>query len=185
MISSRRISIVFAMLVTSLFAAPVFADGKSTFATTLSGYNETILTINSPASGSSVAKISKDELSISYTLSYSDLPTNVLQAHIHFGRPGLSGGVALFLCTNLAQPLGVPTPPPCPITAGTVTGTLTAADVIALPAQGIAAGAAGFADMINALRNGAAYANVHTTQRPGGEIRGPLGTTDDDEDDDD
>lgn len=185
MISSRRISTVFAVLVTSLFAAPVFAHGKSTFATTLSGYNETAVTINSPASGKFVAKASKNELSISYTLSYSDLPTNVLQAHIHFGRPGLSGGVALFLCTNLAPPADVPAPPPCPITAGTVTGTLTAADVIALPAQGIDAGAAGFDEMVKALRNGAAYVNVHTTQRPSGEIRGPLGTTDDDEDDDD
>ena len=35
-------------------------------------------------------------------------------------------------------------------------------------------------------RNGAAYANVHTQQRPGGEIRGPLGKAGgDDEDDDD
>ena len=184
MIKNRRLCSVLVVLVTSFFAAPVFAHGESTFTTTLSGYNETTLTLNSPGSGSFVAKISKDESSISYTLTYSDLPTNVLQAHIHFGRPGLSGGVALFLCTNLTPPVGVPTPPPCPIPSGTVSGVLTAADVIALPAQGIDAGAAGFAEMIKALRNGAAYANVHTMQRPGGEIRGPLGKQSDDEDDD-
>ena len=40
--------------------------------------------------------------------------------------------------------------------------------------------------MVNAIRNGAAYANVHTTGRPTGEIRGGLGKVhDDDEDDDD
>ncbi|HEY3180484.1 MAG TPA: CHRD domain-containing protein [Casimicrobiaceae bacterium] len=186
MINSRRLSTVFVVLATSVAAAPALAHGKSTFATTLSGYNETPSTLNSPASGSFIAKISKDELSISYTLSYSDLPTNVLQAHIHFGRPGLSGGVVLFLCTNLAPPAGVPTPPPCPLTSGSVSGTLTSADVIAVAGQGIDPGAAGFAEMINALRNGAAYANVHSTQRPGGEIRGPLGKVpDDDEEDDD
>jgi CHRD domain-containing protein len=185
MFQSRRLSTVFAVLVTSLFAAPVFAHGKSTFPTTLSGYNETAVTVNSAGSGSFVAKVSKDELSISYTLTYSDLPSNALQAHIHFGRPSLSGGVALFLCTNLTPPVGVPVPPPCPVTAGTVTGTLTAADVIALPAQSIDAGAAGFAEMIKALRNGAAYANVHTVGHPSGEIRGPLGIGDDDEGDDD
>ena len=185
MFQSRRYSIVFAALVTTLFAAPVFAHGNSTFATTLSGYNETAVTLNSPGSGSFVAKVSKDELSISYTLTYSDLPTNVLQSHIHFGRPSLTGGVALFLCTSLTPPVGVPTPPPCPLMAGTVTGTLTAADVIALPNQGIEAGAAGFAEMIKALRNGAAYANVHTTQRPSGEIRGPLGKAEDGDDADD
>ena len=56
-----------------------------------------------------------------------------------------------------------------------MTGTLTAADVRPLDAQGIAAGAEGFAQIIEALRNGAAYANVHTAQRPSGEIRGALG----------
>jgi hypothetical protein len=184
MLQREGLSTAIVVLMTTLFAAPVFAHGKSTFATTLSGYNETTVTLNSPGSGSFVAKISKDEQSISYTLTYSDLPTNVLQSHIHFGRPSLSGGVALFLCTNLTPPAGVPVPPPCPITSGTVTGTLTAADVIALPAQGIDAGAAGFAEMIEALRNGAAYANVHTMQRPSGEIRGPLGNADGDEGDD-
>ena len=80
----------------------------------------------------------------------------------------------------------MPVPPVCPLTSGTVSGTLTAANVIAVAGQGIDAGAAGLAEMIKALRNGAAYANVHTTLRPGGEIRGPLGKAgDDDENDDD
>ena len=52
-----------------------------------------------------------------------------------------------------------------------------------MPGQGIAAGAAGFAAMVDALRNGAAYAKVHTTARPGGVIRGGLGKVDDDDKD--
>jgi len=187
MTKTRGLSAVVAILATSIVAAPALAHGgKSKFKTTLSGYNETTATINSPASGSFVATVSKDESTITYTLTYSNLPTNALQAHIHFGRPALTGGVALFLCTNLAPPANVPVPPACPITSGTVSGTLTAADVIPLPAQSIDAGAAGFAEMVKALRNGAAYANVHTTGHTSGEIRGPLGDpTDDDEDDDD
>ncbi len=59
------------------------------------------------------------------------------------------------------------------------------ADVIAVVGQGIDAGAAGFAEMVNALRNGSAYVNVHTTQRPGGEIRGALGEAHDDDEEDD
>ena len=39
--------------------------------------------------------------------------------------------------------------------------------------------------MIQTLRNGAAYVNVHTTQRPSGEIRGPLGKVPNDSDDED
>jgi hypothetical protein len=41
--------------------------------------------------------------------------------------------------------------------------------------QGIDAGAAGFAEMVKAIRTGSAYVNVHTTNHPSGEIRGRLG----------
>ena len=84
-------------------------------------------------------------------------------------------------------PAAVPTPQACPPEPATIRGTLTAADVVPVPGQGIDAGAAGFAEIVKAVRNGAAYANVHTVQRPSGEIRGALGKPHDhgDEDDDD
>ena len=186
MITSRRLTTPLMVLAAAAVAGPAFAD-HFTFPTTLSGYNETPLTLNSTGSGSFVAKVSKDEQSIAYTLTYRDLGTPVIQAHIHFGRPSLNGGIVLFLCnTSGTPPATVPVPPQCPQGGGTVSGMLTAADVIAVSGQGIDAGAAGFAEMIKAMRNGAAYANVHTVQRPGGEIRGPLGKAkNDDEDDDD
>lgn len=182
---SRRLTTTLVVFAAAA-AAPAFGE-HFTFPTTLSGYNETPLTLNSTGSGQFVAKVSKDEQSIAYTLTYRDLGTPVIQAHIHFGRPSLNGGVVLFLCnTSGSPPATVPVPPQCPQGSGTVSGTLTAADVIAVAGQGIDAGAAGFAEMIKAMRNGAAYANVHTQQRPGGEIRGPLGKAGgDDEDDDD
>jgi hypothetical protein len=105
----------------------------------------------------------------------------VTQSHIHFGRPAISGGIVLFLCTNLTPPDGVPTPQACPDAPATITGTLTAADVIPLPDQGIDPGAAGFAEMIEAIRVVAAYANVHTTVHPGGEIRSRLRADEHDE----
>jgi hypothetical protein len=187
MIASGRPVRACVAVLTAVFAVPVFAHGKTSFATNLVGYEETPSTINSPASGEFSLKISKDGSSIDYTLTYRDMPTAVTQAHIHFGRPALSGGVVLFLCTNLTPPANVPTPPPCPTPSGTVTGTLTAANVISLPATGqnIEPGAAGFAQMIKAIRNAAAYANVHTVGHGGGEIRGALGNPDDDDDDDD
>ena len=55
-----RYSTVLVVLATSLFAAPSFADAKFKFSTDLSGYNETASTLNSPASGTFVAKVSKD-----------------------------------------------------------------------------------------------------------------------------
>jgi hypothetical protein len=139
----------------------------------LTGYEETPLTVNSDGSGEFKAKISKDETAIDYTLTYQDLSSNVTQAHIHFGRKAITGGIVLFLCTNLTPPMGVPTPQVCP-NSGTITGTLTAANVIPRANQGIDAGAAGFAEILDAIRAGAAYVNVHTDNFPGGEIRNQL-----------
>jgi hypothetical protein len=58
-------------------------------------------------------------------------------------------------------------------TSGTIEGTLDAADVTALAAaQGIAVGE--FAEFVRAIRADATYVNIHTTARPGGEIRAQL-----------
>ena len=189
MVHNSKLSRVFVALAASVLAAPVLADTKLTFSTDLTGYQETPLTLNSAGSGEFAAKVSKDGTAIAYRLAYRDLGTAVTQAHIHFGRPGLSGMIVLFLCTNLTPPAGVPTPQACPASpaspaSATVTGSLTAADVIPRPDQGIEGGAAGFAEIVKALRAGAAYANVHTALRPGGEIRGALGKIQDDSEDD-
>ena len=189
----RMLSLAVAATLAAMGTQMASADGgKSSFSTNLTGYQETQLTLNTPGSGEFATKISKNGSQIDYVLTYRDLPTNVTQAHIHFGRPALTGGIVLFLCSNLGNgPAGTQTCPQAPVggPTATVTGTLTAANVIAVPGQGIDAGAPGFAEIVAAIRNGAAYANVHTVQRPTGEIRGALGKPhdhgNDDENDDD
>jgi hypothetical protein len=47
-----------------------------------------------------------------------------------------------------------------------------AADVVALAAQGIAAG--DLAAVLQMIRAGLGYANMHTPLHPGGEIRGQI-----------
>jgi hypothetical protein len=110
---------------------------------------------------------------IHYTLTYSGLSTPVLQAHLHFGQPAVSGGVFVFLCTNLGNgPVGTPA---CPPGGGTVTGTITAADILnPSPDQGITPG--DFATALRIIQAGEAYANVHTTRFQAGEIRGQVST---------
>jgi hypothetical protein len=65
-------------------------------------------------------KLDKKVQSLTYTLTYSNLSANVTQAHIHFGKVHVPGGIFLFLCSNLGNgPAGTP---PCPANGGTVTG---------------------------------------------------------------
>jgi hypothetical protein len=169
--ASIRLVAMFTVVALLMLVVPAAAQNE-TVKTRLTGYQETPLTISSPASGEFSAKI--HGLAIDYELSYEGLSAPITQAHIHFGRPAITGGIVLFLCTNLTPPAGVPTPQACPAPPATITGTLTSADVIAVPGQGIDSGAAGFAEILDAIRAGAAYVNVHTTAHLPGEIRGGL-----------
>jgi CHRD domain-containing protein len=170
------VAVAFLTTVVGLVAAD---KDQGTVRTRLTGLEETTATINTNGSGEFKATISEDGTMIKYEETYRDLSSPITQSHIHFGRPGLSGQIVLYLCTNLTPPVGPPMPQACPLSSpATITGTLTEADVIASPVvggQGIDAGAEGFAEMVKAIRTGAAYVNVHTTNHPSGEIRGRLG----------
>jgi hypothetical protein len=123
---------------------------------------------------------------ITYQLTYPAVGTTqpptgtVTQAHIHFGKPHSSGAILVFLCTNLSNgPAGTP---PCPTNGGTVTGTWTQANVLAIPAQNVPAN--DFDALVDALISNTAYANIHTTAFPGGEIRGQCHAPDEEHDHD-
>lgn len=138
----------------------------------LTGFSE-VPAVSTEAEGEFHARISDDGSQIDYELSYSDLEGSVLQAHIHLGQKDVNGGISVWLCGNpgpgISPPAGTP---PCPPSPATVTGTLTAANVVGPAGQGIAAGE--FAELIRAIRAGKTYANVHTTKFPGGEIRSQI-----------
>jgi hypothetical protein len=119
---------------------------------------------------------------VKYTLTYSNVGTTkpgtgtVTQAHIHFGKEHNAGGVMVFLCTNMGGPAGTPA---CPPNSGTVTGTISAANVQAITTQNVSAG--DFGALVDALTSNTAYVNVHTTAFPAGEIRGQIHPGEDDD----
>jgi CHRD domain len=166
-------------------AASNHEGGGSTFKATLTGYEEaTPLSLSTSAAGTFKATLNSAGDQLSYTLSYNGpfdtdaAGGTVTQSHIHFGEPAMNGGVSAFLCTNLGNgPAGTPA---CPTPNGTVTGTISAAQVVGPAVQGIQPGE--FTELVRALRAGAAYANVHTTTRPAGEIRGQIKAGHGDED---
>ncbi len=164
-------TLVIAVLMTAttltVFGVPQAANEQNNsrqFRASLSGFNETPLTLFSSGSGTFRATLSDDGTSLTYTLSYTGL-TGAFAAHIHLGAPATSGGVSAFLCGGGGKPS-------CPTSSGTVTGTITAANIVGPAVQGLAVG--NFAGLLASMRSGATYVNVHTPAHPGGEIRGPV-----------
>src|SRR5260370_17735622 len=146
------VGVAFLAMVVGLVAAD---QDPNTVRTKLTGLEETPATINSPGSGEFTVTIREDETMITYVETYRDLSSAITQSHIHFGRPGLSGQVVLFLCTNLTPPAGPPKPQASPLALpAPTTCPLTEADVIASPVvrgQGIDARAAGLCEMGKAV----------------------------------
>ncbi len=136
----------------------------------LKGFAE-VPAVSSAAGGRFRARIDSASQTLSYELSYSGLEDTVRMAHIHFGQHGVNGGIMVWLCQTMAFASPVATTPQCP-QSGTVSGVVSAADIVGPAVQGIAA--AEFAEMVKAIGAGVAYANVHSNKFPGGEIRGQL-----------
>lgn len=172
----RRLGMSVAVIALVSATTVVLAQGFKRISELLTGYEE-VPSVSTTASGNFTARISNDESRIDWELSYSDLEGAVQQAHIHFGQKGVNGGISVFLCTNLGNgPAGIQ---PCPAPPATISGTIMAADVspnipatAAARTQGINTGEIG--ELINAIRAGATYVNVHSTTWPGGEIRSQI-----------
>ena len=148
-------------------------DDRRRFSAVLQPHQE-VPVVSSEARGAIKLEIDEDAGEIAYELSYAGLLTPVAQAHIHIAQRNVNGGIALWLC-QATSPSPIATTPTCP-QEGSVSGVLKAADVVAIGGanigQQIAAG--DFAEVVALIRQGLAYANVHTAASTGGEIRGQI-----------
>ena len=160
---TRSISMwALATLTASLFAAPLAHSATELFSANLSGENE-VPPINTAGSATFHMEIGS---TITFSLTFSGLSSPLTVSHLHFAPTNVAGGVMIFLCGGGGQP-------DCPAaTSGTITGTITAANVVGPTTQGIAVGDLDSA--LEAVREGLAYANMHTTNFAGVEIRGQV-----------
>jgi CHRD domain-containing protein len=135
------------------------------FTATMNGANERPDQRTTPATG--IANFTLTGETLSWTITLSNI-TNVTAAHIHAGGADVAGGIILPL-----------TPP---VSNTTITGSITKANFVppAAPNASVT-----FDQMIEMMRTGNAYANVHTSDNvaptntgpgdfPGGEIRGQI-----------
>ena len=184
------ISCVLFMTSTSIQTARAASDHDDVvrFTANASTFNE-VLPKGNAAHGRFVSTLSEDGTTLNWTFTWTGLTGPPLFAHIHFAMKGVNGNVMTFLCGGPNGNPDVPAKPACPqTTSGTITGSTTAGDIIALNTPGAANDQAvplhDFATFLNAIRHGDGYVNMHTTRFPGGEIRGQLSRGQRDDDDD-
>src|SRR3954454_16148390 len=176
-LASALVAVVALGSILAMYA--VAGGGKDKLrADVLTGYQESApAAISTTATGTFTATIDDDAQVINFEETYSGLSTPATQSHIHFGNRAQNGGVSAFLCGPQPQAGNKAV---CPPGTGsdtvTVTGTITPADVVGPTGQGIAPGE--WQKLVDALRAGVAYANVHSTKFPAGEIRAQINDED-------
>ena len=164
-----------ALLCSAMFL-PTFgepASAQHVRAERLVGGNENPPVV-SEGSGSFRARFREDRISFRLRYDVTSAGSDVLQAHLHIGNPGTNGGIVAFLCSNIEDP-----PPPtdrkCPASPGEVSGDIFEDDVLDVPPDtGDIIEAGDLEGLKRLIRQGSVYANVHTDNHEGGEIRGQL-----------
>ena len=144
------------------FGTAQHAGQSHGFRTNLSG-GEEVPPNESKATGQAIFQISEDGMALSYTLIVANIE-NVTQAHIHLAPAGVNGGVVAWL---------YPGGPPAKLIPGRTDGVLAEGVITKASLVGSLAGKE-LSVLIEAMQAGNTYVNVHTSQVPGGEVRGQL-----------
>jgi hypothetical protein len=129
----------------SAFMFSTTVSAQQKFTVSLDGGQENP-PVNSPGRGSCVLTLNTAETQITLSCTYSGLGSNASAAHIHTDGPVGVNGPVLFNLTG----------------ASGTSGTLNLAPTAVTPAQ------------VADLRAKRWYVNIHTTNFPGGEIRGQI-----------
>jgi CHRD domain len=136
-----------------------------TYTATLAGANEKPNAINSNGTGTFTGTLNPTTNTFSWTVNYSGLTSNVSQGHIH--GPA-DANTATGVIVNFANPVGGTGTLTTGATSGTASGSISLAG--AVNTSGSISG-----DSLRKLLDaGLTYANIHTSNNPGGEIRGQI-----------
>jgi hypothetical protein len=146
------------------FTVPVLADARAADARNFRAHargDQEVPPVATRAQGQAVFHLSHDGTELGYRLMVANI-LDVTQSHIHLAPAGSNGGIAVWL---------YPSAPPAQLIPGRTQGvlgqgTITEADIVATGVD--------FEDLLDALRTGNAYVNVHTSAHPTGEIRGQI-----------
>jgi hypothetical protein len=133
-----------------------------TLSADLTGGEETPAALNTGMFGTVAVGVDQGSKELTVTLRVFNTPTPTTAGHIHMGSPGTPGPTVLNFPAGLNGRVGDFA---MTFRLGDTAGVFTPR-----PAIGINT----IDDVIEAVLGGNTYVNIHTTQNPGGEIRGQL-----------
>jgi hypothetical protein len=149
--------LLFVILATMLSVSVGFAAEKS-FKAKLTGKDQ-VPSVKTKATGEAKFKLSSDGKTLSYTLKVKNI-MNATVAHIHRGMKGKSGPPVANLFTG-------------PKKEGKFSGDLSMGTITAAELTGDLMGKT-LDDLLQIIKAGDAYVNVHTDANADGEIRGQI-----------
>jgi hypothetical protein len=119
--------------------------------------------VDTRAQGQVKVQLSRDGSVLQYKLILANIE-NVSMAHFHRAPEGVNGPVVVWL---------YPSGPPPQLIPGRTQGVVAEGEITSASLVGPMAGQS-LADLMDEIRSGNIYVNVHTSAWPGGEVRGQL-----------
>jgi hypothetical protein len=152
---------VLSVAIAGLFVLLVSSQAQAqtiNFTAALSGGNE-VPGVSTGSVGVGTVSVNLATQVVTYRIDVYNMPVGTTASHFHVGAPGVAGPVVVnfTVAANISNDYAI-------------SGTASAADLTARPANGINS----WEDFIQALQLGNVYMNVHSTANPGGEIRGQV-----------
>jgi hypothetical protein len=124
----------------------------SSFTVTMTGAKEKPNPVSPAGNGTAEFTLNAAETTLEYSITVDNMTSAITAAHIHLGNADTAGGVIVGLQT--------------PVNGSTVTGTIISGTALGLGLS--------WDSLLTLMRNGDVYVNVHTSNNPGGEIRGQV-----------
>ena len=152
---------VLTLAMAGVFALLVSAQAQAqtiNFTAALHGGNE-IPAVSTGSAGTATATLNATTGVLTYRVEVYNMPVGTTAGHLHAAAPGAAGPTVInfTIATGISNDFAI-------------TGTASATDLTLRAAQGIGS----WDDFQQALLLGNIYVNIHSTNNPGGEIRGQL-----------
>lgn len=153
-----KVKLVLFVILSAILTVSVGFAAEKSFHAKLTGNNE-VPSVKTKAKGDVMFKLSSDGKELSYKLAVKNIE-NPTAAHIHRGMKGKSGPPVANLFTG-------------PKKEGKFSGDLSEGTIRAKDLTSDLMGKS-LGDLVQLIKSGDAYVNVHTDANPNGEIRGQL-----------